>query len=93
MNVPAEIKTYCKYCNAHTLHKVKMPSKGKPRALAIGNRKHERKLKGHGGKRAGKVAVKKQGKRQVVVLICQQCKKKTLKVLGTRTKKKVEIKR
>ena len=93
MKVPAEIKAYCKHCNAYTVHKVKMPSKGKPRSLAIGNRKHERKLKGHGGKRAGKVPVKKQGKKQVVVLICSQCGKKQLRTIGTRTKKKVEIKR
>ena len=93
MKVPVEVKAYCKHCNAHTLHKVKSQSKGKPRTLAEGNRKHNRKLKGHGGKRAGKVPVKKQGKRQVVVLTCEQCKKKKKKTLGTRTRKKVEIKR
>ena len=93
MKIPGEMKAYCKHCNAYTLHKVKMQSKGKSRTLAEGNRKHNKKLKGHGGKRAGKVPVKKQGKRQVVVLICQECKKKQLKSYNTRTRKKIEIKR
>ena len=93
MKVPKEIRTYCPYCNAHTIHKVKPQSKGKARSMAYGNLRHERKLRGHGGKRAGEKTVKKQGKRQVLVLECQQCHKKHLMVIGTRTKKKVEIKR
>ena len=93
MKVPAEIRTYCPFCHAHKVHKVKLASKGRGRTLAKGNRRHEEKLKGHGGKRAGVKSVKKQGKRQVIVLTCQQCKKKHLRVVGTRTKKKLEIKR
>ncbi|MCX8163300.1 MAG: 50S ribosomal protein L44e [Candidatus Micrarchaeota archaeon] len=91
MKMPKEIRTYCKYCNKHTTHTVKLASKSPPRSLAIGTRKHERKLKGHGGKRAGKVPVKKQGKRQVVMLSCVECKKKTPRTIGTRTRKKLEI--
>jgi ribosomal protein L44E len=55
--------------------------------------RHKRKLRGHGGKRAGKKEVKKQGKRQKIVLTCTQCNKKQERVLGTRTKKKLEIKK
>jgi|YelNatPaOPRAMG01_1025707.scaffolds.fasta_scaffold115887_2 large subunit ribosomal protein L44e len=91
MKFPKEIRTYCKFCNKHTKHSVKLASKSQPRALAIGTRKHERKLKGHGGKRAGKVPVKKQGKRQVVILTCLECKKKSPRTIGSRTKKKLEI--
>lgn len=92
MKVPKELKTYCPFCRAHSQHKVKLASKGKPRSLASGNVKHERKLKGHGGKRAGKKAVKKQGKRQKLMLECTVCHKKHEKVLQGRTKVKAEVK-
>ncbi|MEM4295246.1 MAG: hypothetical protein QXI89_01440 [Candidatus Anstonellales archaeon] len=93
MEYPAEIRTFCKYCNEHTLHKVKLASKGSRRSLAIGELRHKRKLRGFGGKRAGKKEVKKQGKRQKIVLTCNKCNKKMERVIGTRTKKKLEIKR
>ncbi|MFN3909746.1 MAG: 50S ribosomal protein L44e [Candidatus Anstonellaceae archaeon] len=91
MKMPKEIRTYCRYCNKHTKQTVKLASKSPARSLAIGTRKHERKLKGRGGKRAGKVPVKKQGKRQVVMLTCTECKKKTPRTIGSRTKKKLEV--
>ncbi|RME79980.1 MAG: 50S ribosomal protein L44e [Methanobacteriota archaeon] len=93
MKVPAEIRTHCPYCNAHTTHKVKLASKGPRRTLAEGELRHARKLKGHGGKRAGKKDVVKQAKRQKLMLTCQQCNKKHELVLGSRTRKKAEIKR
>ena len=93
MKMPNEINTYCPYCKAHTKHKVKLMSKGKRRSTAIGERKHKRKLKGYGGKRAGVKPVKKQGKRQTVILTCSKCKKKQQRTIGTRTKKRLEIKR
>jgi large subunit ribosomal protein L44e len=92
MIYPKEVNAYCPSCRKHTLHKVRLASKGKARSLAVGNRKHERKLMGHGGKRAGEKSVKKQGKRQKVVLECDSCKKKQERVLGSRTKKKLELK-
>jgi ribosomal protein L44E len=49
-------------------------------------------LLGHGGKRAGEKTVKKQGKRQKVLLECPQCKKKQERVIGSRTTKKLELK-
>ena len=91
MKYPKEIRTYCPYCRKHTVHKAKLASKGKARPLAVGNRKHARKLMGHGGKRAGEKTVKKQGKRQKLVLECSVCKKKQERVVGTRTKKKIEF--
>lgn len=91
MKYPKEIRAYCPNCKAHTDHKVKMASKGKARPMAMGNRKHERKLTGHGGKRAGEKSVKKQGKRQKIIIECSTCKKKQERVIGTRTKKKIEF--
>ncbi len=91
MKYPKEIRTYCPHCLKHTVHKAKLASKGKARPMAIGTRKHERKLFGHGGKRAGKVPVKKQGVRQKVMLECQVCKKKQERIVGSRTKKKIEF--
>ncbi|MFH1306212.1 MAG: 50S ribosomal protein L44e [Candidatus Micrarchaeota archaeon] len=91
MKFPKQIRTYCPKCRKHTVHKVKHASKGSPRAMAIGTRKHKRKLMGRGGKRAGKVPVRKQGKRQVVMLTCSECKKKQPRTIGTRTKKKLEL--
>ena len=93
MNIPKEIRTYCPKCKKHVKMKVKVASRGRPRTMAIGNRRHERKLKGHGGKRAGEKTVKKQGKRQKVMLTCPECKKSLPRTVGTRTKKKIEIKR
>jgi large subunit ribosomal protein L44e len=94
MKIPQTIVTYCPNCNTHNEHKLSIYSPGKRRALAFGNRKFERKLKGHGGKRAGKKSVKKQGKRQVVVLTCNTCGKKQMRVyIKVRTKKKIEVKR
>lgn len=92
MKFPKEIKAYCPHCNSHQTHKVKAASKGRPRTLAKGNLSHERSLTGHGSKRAGKVAVKKQGKRQKVALTCNSCKKKQERVIGGRTTKKLELK-
>jgi len=93
MEIPKEIRTHCPYCKAHQVHKVSLMKKGKPRSLAYGNLRQERKLRGHGGKRAGKKSVKKQGKRQVIVLTCTVCGKKHQRVVTDRTAKKLEIKR
>ncbi len=91
MKFPKQINTYCPFCRAHTKHGVRLVSKGRARSMAVGTRKHARKLEGHGGKRAGEKTVKKQGKRQKIVLECTVCKKKHERVVGTRTRKKLEI--
>lgn len=92
MKIVKEMNAFCPTCNKHTLHKVKTASKGRARTLAIGNRAHQRSLQGHGGKRAGEKTVKKQGKRQKLMLECSVCKKKQERVVGSRTTKKVEFK-
>lgn len=91
MKFPKEINAYCPTCRSHQSHRVKAVSKGRPRTLAAGNRAHQRSLKGHGSKRAGEKSVKKQGKRQKLVMTCSQCKKKQERVVGSRTTKKIEF--
>jgi len=91
MKFPKETRTYCPFCKKHTAMKVRLVSKGRARTLAIGNRSHERSLLGHGGKRAGEKTVKKQGKRQKIILECTTCKKKQERIVGSRTKKKMEV--
>lgn len=91
MKYPKESNTYCPTCKKHTKHKVKLASKGAARPMAIGTRKHERSLRGHGGKRAGEKTVKKQGKRQKIMMECTICKKKHERVIGARTRKKLEV--
>jgi large subunit ribosomal protein L44e len=91
MKFPKEVNTYCPFCKKHAKHKVRLVSKGRARSMAAGNRAHDRSLRGHGGKRAGEKTVKKQGKRQKIILECPVCKKKHERVVGTRTTKKLEI--
>ena len=91
MKYPKELNAYCPRCRKHTKHRAKLASKGKASNMAIGTRKHNRKLTGHGGKRAGKVPVKKQGQRQKVILECSVCHKKQERIVGGRTKKKIEF--
>lgn len=92
MKFPKELNTYCPYCKAHQVHKVKSVSKGRASSLSAGNRRHVRRLKGHGSKRKGEKSVKKQGKRQKVILTCPKCNKKQERVIGGRTTKKLELK-
>ncbi|VVC02633.1 50S ribosomal protein L44e [Candidatus Burarchaeum australiense] len=92
MKIKPEINTYCPTCRKHTTHKVKVASKGAARTMALGTRQHNRKLKGYGGKVAGEKTVKKMGKRQKLMLQCNVCKKKHERVMGGRTRVKIEIK-
>jgi len=92
MKYPKNVNTYCPKCRKVTKHKAKLASKGAPRTMAWGNLKHARKLKGYGGKVAGEKTVRKQGKRQKITLECSECKKKHERVIGGRTRKKLEIK-
>lgn len=91
MKFPKEINAYCPFCKSHKPHKVKLASKGRARTLAKGNRAHNRSLTGHGGKRAGEKSVKKQGKKQKIVLTCDSCKKKQERIVGGRTTRRLEL--
>jgi len=91
MKVPKEIKTYCPKCKKHTTHKAKNPKKGKARSMSWGTLRHERRTSGYVGKVKGQATVRKQGKKQKIVLECTECKKSQERIVGTRTKKKIEI--
>jgi len=85
------IRTYCPKCNKHTLQKVKLYKKGKQSPFSVGQRRYDRKLTGYVGKVKGKKTVRKIGKRQKIILECPICKKKQERVIGTRTRKILEV--
>lgn len=91
MNIPKIIKDYCKKCNAHTEHKLKIFKPGKARALSEGTRKNIRKKKGYGGKYQFTAIVKKQNKKANFLAECTVCKTKHYKVIPKRMKR-IEIK-
>lgn len=92
MKIVREINAYCPWCNKHTPHTVKMYSKGASSGQDMGTRRAERKRKGYVGKVKGKATVKKLAKRQKVILLCKVCKHSVERVIGSRTKKKLEFK-
>ncbi|MGC8669901.1 MAG: 50S ribosomal protein L44e [Candidatus Micrarchaeia archaeon] len=92
MEMPREIVTYCPKCGKHTPHIVKRPSSSPQRALGKATRRHNRAIKGYVGSVEPKVHSKKTGKHQVVILECKVCHYNVERVMGSRTKKKIEIK-
>ena len=92
MKMIKEINAYCPRCNKHTMHTVKLYVKGTNSGLDVGTRRAERKRTGYHGKVKGKASVKKLAKRQKVLLVCKECKYKVERVMGSRTKKKLELK-
>ena len=93
MKIDKEISTFCPKCNKHTTHAVKAYSKGSGFGIGlnIGNRRRIRKLKGYHGKVKGQAIKKKVSQRQKVIMKCKVCNFGVERVLGTRTKKKIEI--
>ena len=92
MKIQKTITTYCPKCNKHTLHTVKMVSKGPQRTLGKATRRHNRAIRGYVGSVEPKIHPKKLGKRQAVLLECKECKYIVNRTFGSRTKKKIEIK-
>jgi large subunit ribosomal protein L44e len=87
MNVPKEIRTYCPRCNKHTVHTVSLYKDGRRRALAKGERAHERERKGYGGQKYPMLRRKaKTTKKQTLKLKCKDCGH-TLHREGIRLKK------
>lgn len=91
MNVPRQINTYCPKCNKYTEHKVRLYSKGRESGQSVGQRRNIRKRVGYVGKVKGQATVVKTSKRQKVILECIICKYSMERILGTRTKKKLEF--
>jgi large subunit ribosomal protein L44e len=74
VNVPKETKTYCPKCKQHQAHAVTLYKPGKPRALAIGARAHERKKRGYGGQKYPiQREFAKTTKKQTLKLKCKVC--------------------
>jgi large subunit ribosomal protein L44e len=95
MEIEKEVKTFCPKCNKHTVHSVKLYSKGPGFGIGmnIGNRRNVRKRKGIKGKVKGQATMKKISKKQKALLKCKVCSYTVEKVFGTRTKKKLEVKK
>lgn len=93
MKIRNQIMAYCPNCNKHTLHNVKSYSAGTHRGLSVGSRRHERAILGYVGSVEAKLHPKKLTKKQKIILTCTVCNKKSERVFGGRSKKKVEIKK
>jgi len=92
MEIPKEIKGYCKKCKKHTTQKLKPFKPKKARASAIGQRKNIAKHKsGYGGKAKLIKTPKKQTKKPVFIAECKECKTKQYFVIPKKMKK-VEFK-
>lgn len=92
MKVPKDINTYCPKCNKETDHAVKLYTQKPASGLSVGTRRAKRKRTGYIGKVKGKATVDKLAKKQKVILKCKVCSYSVEKVLGSRTKKKLEYK-
>ena len=92
MKIAKEISAYCPKCTKHTDHTVKAYSKGPYNGLKIGNRRAVRKRTGYYGKVKGEATVIKLAKHQKAMLKCKECGYIVERVLGSRTKKRLEIK-
>lgn len=74
MNMPKEIRTYCPRCNKYTVHSVSIYRDGRRRALARGERAHERERKGYGGQKYPILRRKaKTTRKQTLKLKCKDC--------------------
>jgi large subunit ribosomal protein L44e len=92
MNIPKEIKVYCKKCKKHTVQKLKPFKTKKARTDSIGTRKNQAKHKsGYGGKAKLIATVKKQNKKPTFIAECLECKTKQYFVIPKKMKK-VEFK-
>lgn len=103
MNIPKQVKRYCKHCKTHTLHKIAIV-KGKERSsLKKGSIQRARKRgrgQGYGnkGKWGSKPAISKWkrtgakiSKKTNLKYTCSECKKTSIQRQGIRTKK-IEVK-
>ena len=93
MKIENQIMAYCLYCNKHTLHKVSNYNKGSQRGNTVGTRRHKRAIRGYVGSAESRLIIKKLSKRQKVMLKCTVCGKTVERVMGRRSKKKIEVKR
>ncbi|MDO8647763.1 MAG: 50S ribosomal protein L44e [Candidatus Diapherotrites archaeon] len=88
MNIPKNIKTYCKKCKKHTDHKLKQFKPAAARAVSKGQRKHLFKTKqGYGGKSKFPKQPKKQNKKPAFLAECVVCHQICYFIIPKRMKK------
>ena len=88
MKIPKEQKKYCKYCKKYTIQKIKRIKNKPRRKLAVGQRRHLRKVEGYGSFPAKKP--KGRGKPTTKLdfrYICKECGKQNIIGKGFRIKK------
>jgi large subunit ribosomal protein L44e len=74
VNVPKEVTTYCPKCKKHQIHSVSLYKAGKRRALAKGERHHDREKRGYGGQKYPlQREFAKTTKKQTLKLKCKAC--------------------
>jgi large subunit ribosomal protein L44e len=74
MKTPKEVNTYCPKCKTQQAHAVSIYKAGKRRAMALGERQHERKKRGYGGQKyALQKKFAKTTKKQTLRLKCKIC--------------------
>jgi len=74
MKTPKEINTYCPKCNSYQVHTASIYKAGKRRALAKGERRHEREKGGYGGQKYPlQKKFAKTTKKQTLKLKCKTC--------------------
>jgi len=74
LNVPKEITTYCPKCKSNRAHSVSLYKAGKRRALASGERHHDREKAGYGGQSYPlQREFAKTTKKQTLRLKCKTC--------------------
>jgi len=87
MNIPKNIKTYCRKCKKHTDHKLKQFKPAAARAMSWGTRQNIRQHKtGYGGKSEFPKQPKKQNKKPTFVAECSMCHIKRYFVIPKRMK-------
>ena len=87
MKFPKTLNTFCPVCRKHTLHEVEIAKKKPRRAMAQGQRRFKRKLKGYGSFPRPQPDYEKATKKIDLRYKCTECGKKHTRGQGWRAKK------
>ena len=74
MKIPKTINIFCKWCKKHTPHTIEHVKKHAKRAMSIGERRFQRKMRGYGSFPKPKPEGKKPTPRQDLRYRCKDCK-------------------
>jgi large subunit ribosomal protein L44e len=88
MKFPKKIRMFCPSCKKHQLHTVELSKKRKKRALASGERRFHRLMRGYGSfPRPNPKGREKSTRRVDLRFKCSVCGKKHMRGAGWRVKK------